>query len=371
MKKWTILVIVVLAAVLLFMQYLMEKRKSDTAIPGRPVQSAEPQLGVALPESATGYVSPAEVYLPPPAGVKSTGQISFPMPPTGYKGACEGGSLSDMLATHDKYWGFFARTAAFSQQDSQRMYALLGDYAACNAAARHDLGFCAYLPQSFERGTERSSEDMAPYQACWKNSLPVIYEGFRAGLVKDQSSCRYTMEQADRNIVSRFSIPEMCAELGKSRGAAETYLRNIFRDMPSSRADELLDTSFPEKAADCRKDQDCMNRYSTYAALKSGNGAACPKGTDAHCKALIERSVEPCDKVLQDMSQFYCATVAKVKKATGGYIGLSKDELKLELAKLKAQKTEADEMKKEQNKIMEEVNKRVREQKKNKGGGGE
>jgi len=163
----------------------------------------------------------------------------------------------------------------------------------------------------------------------------------------------------------------MCAELGKSRGAAETYLRNIFRDMPSSRADELLDTSFPEKAADCRKDQDCMSRYSTYAALKSGNGAACPKGTDAHCKALIERSVEPCDKVLQDMSQFYCATVAKVKKATGGYIGLSKDELKLELAKLKAQKTEADDMKKEQNKIMEEVNKRVREQKKNKGGGGE
>ncbi|OGR52819.1 MAG: hypothetical protein A2049_06860 [Elusimicrobia bacterium GWA2_62_23] len=361
MKKWTILTIAVLAAILLVMQYLIEKKKVAMSESGQQAGSAEQQLGVALPESATTYTGAAvDNYVPDYVGGAQYGTITMPTIQSTYKGACEASSLQDMLASHDKYWGFLARDAAFNQNETQKMYDYLADYTACQAAARTDASLCDSLPSDVQIDGKKVDVRITPNYRCRTKTVSLFFEAYRAGNISGDSYCRLGVGTFDKQDLERFSVPEFCSVLPKGQEAIEGFLLKAFAvDSPEAKA--RVRGAFPVKEGDCAKDKECLTKYELYNAVKKARPDACPNDYVQQCRALAERSAVPCEKTLQEMSKFYCAAVARVKKASGGYIGLSKEEAKVELDKLKAQRAEADEIKKQQQKIMEEVNKQVRE----------
>lgn len=361
MKKWTILTIAVLAAILLVMQYLIEKKKVAVIESGQQASSAEQQLGVALPAGATTYVSAdADNYVPDYVGGAPYGNIVMPTIQSTYKGACEASSLQDMLSTHDKYWGFLARDAAFNQSETQKMYDYLADYTGCQAAARTDVSLCDSLPSDVQLDNKKLDVRITPNYRCRTKTVSLFFEAYRAGNISGDSYCRLGVGTFDKQDLERFSVPDFCSVLPKGQEAIESFLLKAFAvDTPEAKA--RVRKEFPVKEGDCAKDGECLTKNGIYNAVKKGRPEACPGEYLQQCRALAERSAVPCEKTLQEMSKFYCSAVARVKKVSGGYIGLSKEEAKVELDKLKAQRAEADEMKKQQQKIMEEVNKQVRE----------
>lgn len=357
MKKWTILTIAVLAAILLVMQYIIEKKKVAVIDRGQQADSAEPQLGVALPSGATAYAGAAgDNYVPAYSGGASYGAISLPTIQSSYKGACAAASLLDMLATHDKYWGYLARSAAFSPSETQKMYDLLADYTACHAAARTDVSVCDALPATVNQEGVKVDPKVVPNAVCRKKAITLFSEAYLAGNISGDSYCRLELSYWPREDLDKISIPEYCAAAATGPGPAADYLRKTFPE-----AGDAVLKDLPAKESDCKKDPECLERLDIYNAVKKARPGACPKAYEPLCQALANRSSSPCESVLKDMSKHYCASVERVKKLSGGYIGLSKEEAKVELDKLKAQRAEADEMKKQQQKVMEEVNKQVRE----------
>lgn len=358
MKKWTILVIVVLAALILLVQYVIEKKVVPAGPGGSQAPVAEQPLGVALPEDAAVSAARAVGNFVPETSGSVYGGIALPTIQPFYKGACEGGSLKEMLDTHDRYWGFFARNTAFTPEESNKMYNLLADYVGCQASARTDTTLCDNLPGVAEKDGQKVPKEITPHYICRDKTVSVLYEGYRAGLVKDEFPCRAMSERWDKTRVAMFSVPELCRKISEGRAPALSYLKGIFT---APEAAPLLEATFPVKEADCAGDRECLNRYAIFKGVKSGNAKACPKEYATYCQALSERSALPCDKTLQEMSKFYCATVSRVKKATGGYIGMSKADIAAEIEKAKAVKNEADMIKKEQEKQQAEVNKRAKE----------
>lgn len=356
MKKWTILVIVSLAAALLIMQYVLEKRKGPAQEGGPPTQAVEQPVGVSLPEGATAYAARQAENLIPQAGEGAGygGGITLPIQ-SAYKGACQGGSLGEMMATHDKYWGFFARNTAFNQEETQKMYSFLSDYAGCHASARADVSLCDSLPGPAEKGGYKVTLDKTPAYACRKKTVIMLFEAYMAGSISGESYCRLEMSGWPREDLDKIPAPDFCAAAAKGPGPAAAFLVKIF----PANAKEIRE-SFPTKEADCGGTASCLARLGLYKSFKSGRAKDCPGEYAASCQAQADRSTAPCDKVLWDMSQFYCASVSRVKKATGGYIGMSKEEIAADIEKTKAARAEADNMKKEQEKLQAEVNKRVK-----------
>jgi hypothetical protein len=357
MKKWTILVIVVLAGILLALQYVVEKKKSAVQSGGAMPALEEP-VGVALPEGATTYMARQAENSMPEVGGAVYGSIVLPTIQTAYKGACEGGSLREMLGTHDKYWGFFAWDTPFTQAETQKMYGFLADYVACHAVARTDASLCDALPGPAEKKGYKVTLDMTPSFKCREKTVEVLFAGFRSGLVKEDFSCRATVSSWAPEYVAKVSVPELCSKLSVGRKDAAAYLLEIFKQ-PG--AEEWINAGFPIKEAECKKEDNCMKRYVLYNGINTGKPQKCGADYAPHCQALAERTTVPCDKILQNMSEFYCASVKRVKKVTGGYIGMTKEEIAADIERNKAAKAEADTVKKEQEKAQEEVNKRVKE----------
>jgi len=359
MKKWTILGIVALAAILLSVQYVLDKKK--TAIQaGGGMPAIEEPVGVALPEGATSYMARQAENVMPEAGGAVYGSISLPTIQTVSKGACEGGSLREMLATHDKYWGFFAWDTPFTQAETQKMYALLADFVACHAAARTDVTLCDSLPGPAEKKGYKVTLEMTPSNTCRKKTTNLLFESYLAGNIQGDSYCRLGLSGWDQGDLARFSVPEFCGVLAKGPENAAPFLLKAFAPTPPEAAARLA-MDFPVKEADCRKDGDCLVKYNIYKSLKSGRSQGCPKEYVPHCQALTDRSTASCEKLLQNMSEFYCSSVKRVKKVTGGYIGMTKEEIAADIERTKAAKAEGDNIKKAQDKALEEVNKRVKE----------
>ncbi len=362
MKKWTILVIVALAAVLLAMQYLMERKRGPVPGPaGQPAPSE--QIGVALPPGATAYELPeaADNYVPEAAGGSAYGSpIYLPFIQSAYKGACEGGSLKDMISTHGSYWGFFARGVAFNLDETNKMYGMLSDYVACSAAARLDISLCDSLPGASQGGAVSVSQESSPNYLCREKTSRLLFEAYLSGNMTDASYCRIGLSTWDKADLDRFSVPDFCAALAKGPAAAEPFLMKAFAPTPPD-AKARIAAAFPMSEGDCRKDQDCLVTYGLYSAMKSGRAQACPKSYQPQCRALLDRSTVPCDKLLQDMSRFYCGAVERVKKLSGGFIGLTQDQFKAEIEKTKAARAQEESMRKEMKKLDEEVNKRAKE----------
>jgi hypothetical protein len=352
MKKWTILAIVVLAAALLLLQRRSEKRNDP--IGGSPMPVVE-QVGVVLPEGATSYAGrQTDNSSPQAVGGAVYGGITLPAIQSAYKGACLGASLQEMLSTHDKYWGFFARNTAFNEVETQKMYNLLADYVGCHAAARADAALCDSLPGADERDGQKVPQEVTPSFMCREKTVALLYEGFRVGLVKDDFPCRATISRWGKSYQEKVSAPEFCKNVSQGRTAALPYLLKNFTMAE-------IGNGLPLSEKDCGKDEDCLRKYALYKGLKSGNYRLCPAEYEMSCKALLESSAAPCENILKEMSQHYCNSVARVKKKTVGFIGMSKEEIKAEIERVKAEKSETDATKKEEDRLQAEVNKQVKE----------
>ena len=355
MKKWAILIVVVLAAALLIVQYSSEKKKGAMH-PGTTATPAGEDVGVALPSDASKPVTdPMNNFIPQSGG----GPLSIPLIQTSYKGACEGGSLKDMLETHDKYWGTFAKDTPFNSDETRKMYGMMEDYVACHSAARADVSLCDSLPGSANKDGIKVTLESSPSFVCRKKATMVFFEAYQAGRIKDDSSCRLSLANWDQADLAHFSAPKVCELLAKGPGNVWTYLVESFA--PAPEAPGRIAAEFPVKEGDCKKDEECLLKLRLYNAAKNDRPNDCPVGYKAQCQALAERSTVPCDKILQDMSKFYCDSVARVKKTTGGYIGASKEEIAEDIRKTKEAKLEAEARKKEQEKLQAEVNTRIKE----------
>jgi hypothetical protein len=298
---------------------------------------------------------PTDMLIPQTGG----GPISIPTMQSSYKGACPGGSLKDMLASHDTYWGSFAKDTPFRFEDTLKMYELMQDYVSCHAAARTDVSFCDSLPGPAEKDGIKVSLDTSPSFLCRNKTTTLLFEAYLAGNIKGDSYCRLYLAGFDQADLARFSAPEFCEAASKGPENAGSFLLKVLG--PSAKdAPVNIAKAFPAKENDCKQDQKCLLKFRIYSAVKSGRPNDCPAGYKAQCQALAGRSTAPCDKILQDMSKFYCDSVEKVKKLHGGYIGMSKEALAAEIDKTKAAKIEADSLKKQQESIQADVNKKAK-----------
>ena len=164
----------------------------------------------------------------------------------------------------------------------------------------------------------------------------------------------------DPEDLARFSVPELCEALAKGPENAAPYMQRVYSPVPPNGL-AMLAMQFPVKESDCKKDRDCLDKFRIYGAVKKGHPSDCPAEYRSQCQALAARSTSSCEKTLQDMSKFYCDSVEKVKKATSGYIGVSKEAVAADIQRIAKEKFEAENQKKEQDKIQAEVNKRVKD----------
>ena len=356
MKKWAILIVVALAAALLIMQYAAEKKKVPVMPGGAPAPASGPAVGVALPADALKPVTSTMDSFVPQNG---RGPIVLPLIQTSYKGACTGGSLKDMMDKHDVYWGSFAKDTPIPPADSLKMYDFMEDYVSCQAAARTDVSFCDSLPGPGEKDGIKVSLNSSPSFTCRKKTNILLFEAYLAGTIKGDSYCRQYLASFDQADLARFSVPEFCEVVSAGPENAASFLLKAFAPAsPDGAAKLALD--FPVKESDCKKNQECLTKFHLYSAIKKGRPDDCPAGYKAQCQALSGRSTAPCDKTLQDMSKFYCASIDKFKKTTGGFLGMSKEAIAENNRKSKEEKEYAEKMKKDQEKLQVEINARAK-----------
>lgn len=357
MKKWAILVLVVLASALLLLQYAAEKKKTAMTPGSTPAPTAEQPLGVALPAEASKPVTvPVDSYI----SQSGRGPIVIPLVQSAYKGACEGGSLKDMMLSHDSYWGSFAKDSPFLFEDTQKMYDFMVDYVSCQAAARADVSLCDSLPGPGEKDGVAVSLEVSPSSICRKKITMLLFESYLAGNIKGDSYCRLGLADTNQADLSKFSIPEFCEVASKGPESAVSFLLKAFAP-GSPEVSAYFATRLPAKESDCREKPECLVEFGLYDAMKKGHPADCPAEYKAQCQALSGRSTASCEKILPEMSKFYCASMERAKKARGGYVGMSKEAVAEDIQKKKQEKAEAERIKKEQDQIQLEVNKRVKE----------
>lgn len=340
MKKWGILVVVVLGGLLLVLQYFTDKdarREFSSSGPGQ-----EQPIGVALPPSATFYAAPqtSDFY---PGGTESSESLPQPAGLGPYTGACEGGSLEEMRASFGTYWGIVAPNSPFLPADTDKMYELMNNYVGCLALARNDINLCDSLPtEPKQDGVEPPDAKLRRKYACRGLYGPLL-DTDSSGNVKSIDSC-YT------------TLPDGRKEPDLSRLECKIALKRPRGPM-----------RWPTSKAACAGDTECLNMLSLHLAAKSGKVSECPRTADRRlCEALITRSERPCEELVRDMSKFYCAAVVRAKKANGGFIGVSQEEIKAIVARKKLEQAEADRRKQEDEKTLADLNKNVRQKLKKK-----
>ncbi|MBU2572806.1 MAG: hypothetical protein KKH28_01850 [Elusimicrobia bacterium] len=413
MKKWVILVLVLLGCLLLAMQYLMNKKAKGQVSPATTSQG-EPG-GVPLPPSATGYVIPDSSFAPAPENLNDPSRLRLPIVPTNYKGACPGGSLAEMSATHGKFWGRLAKETPFSPNNTRRMYGFVADYIGCVAVARKNALICDMLPpEPPEKGSVRPgagrpvaaggrSQPRPPEKGaikeraqdglrynCRERVNPTLFIAYMAGKSRSSDSCQAMLAGWEPLVLANISVTDFCAATAKGIDAVNNYMQKTLGKKKPKRKKGIVEKDvsarqrFATSESSCGGNAECINGAKLYNAIKSGNVSRCPRvlerrkpagaddkepapkrpanasSSDVLCEAAITGAAVSCEPIVKAMSEFYCAAVERTKKKTGGFIGMSKGEIETAIAQKKLQAAEKELRKKELEKIQIEINKKVR-----------
>ena len=363
MKKWGILVLVIAGGMLLALKYFSNKSLKEgakSAVPGQ-----EQQTGVALPPSATAYSYPVTAG-PYSDGTGSYDYIALPEEITPYKGACEGGSLNEMRSTHGRYWGYFARYTPFSSTDTNKMYNLVAGYVGCVALAHDDISLCDSLPGEAEQGGIKVETEMSLRYKCRKLAGPLLLSGKKltshtktlsGGSAKDGDPCA---APASGQKASEAARQECKKSLLGQRPSRDPSARPDKKDK-SRNKDSAKKKGRPASESACGGDMKCVNKFRLFSAIKNGKVSDCPKTADrVLCEALITRSAKPCEVIIRDMSKHYCSAVERVNKATGGFLGMSPDEIKATFEQRKQERLETERQKVEGDKVQTEINKDIK-----------
>jgi len=357
MKKPIILVVVVLAGALAALKYFSSRNQPPAA---PPVQAPAQQVpeGVALPEGAQDYTAPTAseyVYVPSP---NQGTYDSFTLPPAAMslKGACEGGSIKEIMENHGRTWGYFTgRRVAFSPKKSQEIYTQIGDYYACLSAARHDITMCGELPGDAEQDGITVTLGDSPLGRCRDKAGIFLFKGYVAGRVKEQSNCIGFLSSWHSRDMARVSPPDFCASAAQGPEKLAAYARDKFSDVWGS-AEKMM--GFSRKV--CGSDAACLANNDLWEGIRSGRPDKCPPAYAPHCAALIQKTQVPCAAILTNLSKTYCAAYKDLVKQGGGYPGYTPEEVAEDL-RLKAEKrAEEERQRREIEAVTKDVNTRLK-----------
>lgn len=333
MKKWAILVVVVLMALLLGLQQLSKRNKDNGAMPAVPAPSAE-QTGVSLPPEA------AEAGRPPlgsqyPAGAMGADIFSV----QGTSVACEGGSINDILEARGKTWGPKADAAhspVLSAADTEKMSLDLSKYVACEAFAGRDQSLCGYAPEEMKARGYTSKE-------CSDALNDFLAMEYMTGKRDDIAACAWilsdAMEDWPDSGLKNLSTGDFCPVAAKG-------MENICAGVPSiSRKD--CPKIFPAVKSDCGGDKDCLENLALYTAIKTADAGKCGGENAEYCKMYFGKS--SCKTLASSASKEYCSGLAKATKNS-----LAAIKERAEAQRLK------DLEKAEQEKLLQQINKEIK-----------
>jgi len=351
MKKWGILLLVVLGGLLLGLQYFIRKGEKKIVMQPMPVSTEQP-LGVALPPATTGYNTTPELAYN--AGAGDYNNLVLPNVPSTYKGACSGGSLTDIVSSHGEVWGYFTPKSfiSFEFKENETMYNFIGDYVGCLAAARSDVSLCETLP------AEGVGIDLnfSPSFYCRSRSGQIMFYAYLLGKNKDYSVCQASLFDVTPDNLAKITVSDYCQAASKGIESVKEYMTKAMPEYAKE-----IKRAYPVSNSDCSGDATCFSGFRSYNAIKSGDASICPPSPGgASCAAFITRSAAPCEPIIKDMSKVYCGYVERLKKKTGGYIGMSSEAMQADIAQKKLQKDRESLQKKEAEKGMSEVNKKVK-----------
>ena len=354
MKKWVILILVFLGGLLLVLQYFAGKREKSVIVPSGSAQT-EP-LGVALPPSSTEYAATDMAPMPEYAGGASDySRLNLPQVQSNYKGACQGGSLEEMRQTHGRYWGYFAKDTPFNFNETQKMYDLMAGYTGCVAAARQSISLCEALPGELPAGEIKVDISFTPRYKCREQVFNALFGAYMAGKVKDPVFCQGAVSFWKPENAAMISVPDFCKAAADGMDSAYSFLARYMPPSYKSQGKKFMPTS----KSSCGGDAACLAIFQTYNAIQNGDAAACPR-SDGYCEAIITRAPASCENIVREMSGNYCSYMTRVKKVAGGYIGMSPEAIKADIAQQALLKKEADQQKKDNEKIQAELNKQVK-----------
>ena len=367
MKKWVILILVILGGLLLALQYVASKREKAMVIPAEPVQS-EP-IGVALPASSTNYTSPDMA-----GGNNYQSNLFLPAVQSDYTGACQGGSLEEMRRTHGSYWGLGSKDAAFNFEETMKMYELMANYVGCVAVARENPALCDSLPNDLSSDSAKVDAAFTPRYRCREQAANMLFQAYMAGRITDPASCKDSVSYWLPENAARISVPDFCKAAGGGMKSAGDFLAKYMPAKYKSQRDKFM----PASKSSCGGDEACLTVFETYNAIMNGKADACPRSSNGYCEAVITRVPAPCEAIVREMSKDYCSYVTRVKKVSGGYIGMTKEDIKtysaqqaLRIAAAAAeqqkkaeaesqQRNEAERQRKANDKAQEELNKQAK-----------
>jgi len=356
MKKLIIGVVVVLAAALIGLKFFASKEQAS-------VQSTAPsavqpeQQGVALPTAAKDYsAAGAESVYVPTQAQGSYELFTLPASVMALKGACEGGSPREIMEAHGKTWGHFTgRRAAFDTNQKQEIYTFIASYYACLSLARQDITTCNELPGETDVNGFKITLDDSPLGLCRNMAADMLFRAYVAGKAKDQQNCLAYVGQWEPTDQGRISAPEFCEAAAKGPEKFTEYGRE---KMPQYFGIGEKMMAFTKRV--CGSDPVCLSNNALWEGIRTGSADKCPPAKAPHCAALAQKSQVPCVDIISEMSRRYCVHYKALMKGSGGYAGMTPDEVKEDL-RLKAQKkAEEEKMRKEQDVIIKQTNERVK-----------
>ncbi|OGR79077.1 MAG: hypothetical protein A2X32_11185 [Elusimicrobia bacterium GWC2_64_44] len=356
MKKIIIGVVVLLAAALIGLKFFASKEQAAVQRPASQDGQQE-QQGVALPSAAKDYsaVATESVYVPTQA-MGSYEMFTLPAPVMALKGACEGGSPKEIMEAHGKTWGHFTgRRAAFDTNQKQEIYTYIASYYSCLALARQDITTCNELPGETEANGFKITLDDSPLGLCRGMAADMLFRAYVAGKAKDQQNCLAYIGQWEPTDQGRVSAPEFCEAAAKGPEKFTEYGRE---KMPQYFGIGEKMMAFTKKV--CGSDPVCLANNGLWEGIRTGSPGKCPPAKVPHCTALAEKNQAPCVDIIMEMSRRYCVHYKALVKGSGGYMGMTPDEVKEDL-RLKAQKkAEEEKTRKELDVITKQTNERVR-----------
>lgn len=355
LKKWQVLAAALLLGAGAAFRVLQQRAAAGKA--ALPPVHVLPG-GQALPEDTTQYYIPEEfLAVPPRTGAPG---VYGPLPTIKNeiydRGLCKGGSLNEILSSHGRIWGYGAQYGAFKQDETEEVYALLGNYLACVGLARRSPSYCDYLPGLDNDRALKLDRFGTPNARCRERYMDVSFAGFAAGREKSDDACRIMLGGSSLSEGRQVPGEDFCS----AAAAGMEGMCAKFAPFSSKQEQALCRRFLPASKDDCGSDGPCLARLAVYGALKAGDAAGCPEDYRGLCGSFLTKSEASCSVLLVKLGASYCEYLGSAQKRARGYAGLSPAELKDALQRDAAAKAEAERQAAEDRKTTEELNKRVR-----------
>ncbi|MBI4655466.1 MAG: hypothetical protein HY746_01840 [Elusimicrobia bacterium] len=320
MKKWAVLTVIALIAVLVVLQYL--QRKTEISVPQTGTEiKTEAVQGIPLTEEivSTG-AAPADVFLPrrqeEPKKFETFASFVYQKQP-----ACKAGTLKNIISSHGKFWGEMNKDEkefkfTFTAEESGNIRQMLSDYQACEALASRKPALCNELPSN---GKAFSN----PRYFCIDKVNYVMFAAYMAGMVKNDSYCKEFLK-SDR--IKGADIPEYWFCKAAAHGLPS--LCDKFEELPKQARDLSMKSFesknkkktcykyFPRNEMDCAGSswQDgCRDLLFTYKGIAGNNPTQCPGGYSEMCAAFLSKSNGQCQFLKEKLVDSYCYAYNKMK----------------------------------------------------------